>query len=209
MRAFLLTMLCSVLVISASDAQERMRIGHNAVGFHKNPCGIGGASIRVYAASENVLADVGWMAEEAGLVDLEVRQSNLKQNACALIYDGKRYIVLGTYIDHDGDPEEKWALDFVVLAHEIGHHACGHTGYTNNIADNWRQELEADRYSGMLIGRLVEKGNMEASYAEGFLLDFVVNVMARGSGYRGGETHPPDEDRKRAVREGYETKTAC
>jgi hypothetical protein len=59
----------------------------------------------------------------------------------------------------------------------------------------------ADRYSGMLIRRMVDYGNTTREYAEGFLLSFAVDVMARGGQFTGGWSHPPDHMRRRAVKD--------
>jgi hypothetical protein len=70
-------------------------------------------------------------------------------------------------------------------------------------------ELAADRFSGKLIRRMVEYGNVTKSYAEGFLLKFVVDVMARGEEFTGGWSHPPNSMRRQAVREGYYHGRGC
>jgi hypothetical protein len=41
---------------------------------------------------------------------------------------------------------------FSILAHEIGHHVANHKGgYTNDTNRNYKRELEADHYAGMLL----------------------------------------------------------
>jgi hypothetical protein len=190
-----------------ANAQERLHLRKNAFGFHPNSCGNG--IVQTYAPSAKILEDTQWLAQAAGLTDVQIRQADIKQNACALMHNGQRYILFGRYIGEDGDPEEKWALDYVVLAHEVGHLACKHTGYTNDVQANWNMELAADRYSGMLIRGMVDYGNTTREYAEGFLLSFAVDVMARGSQFTGGWSHPPDEMRRRAVREGYNSRRGC
>lgn len=199
----------SLLTLStvASFTQEVMHIGVDAIGTHPNSCG--GGIVRTYPASADLLHDTRWLSEQAGLTDVNIRHADIKMNACAIQnYGGKRYILFGRFLGSDADPEEKWASEFVTLAHEVGHLACRHSGYTADIGANWKMELEADRYAGFLIRKLVDKGDLKSSYAEGFLLGFVVNYMSYGR-YLGGQTHPPDSMRKQAVYRGYYQKLGC
>jgi len=206
----LLSIVVSVAIASsAATAQERLHLKRTAFGFHPNSCGDG--IVQTFPPSKEILRDTQWLSAAVGLNDVAIREADIRRNACAVIDQntGKRYILFGRFIAADGDPEEKWALDFVVLAHEVGHLACGHGGYSNNAQENWSKELAADRFSGKLIRRMVDYGNVTKSYAEGFLLKFVVDVMARGEEYTGGRTHPPNSMRRQAVREGFYDARGC
>lgn len=80
-----------------------------------------------------------------------------------------------------------WAL-IGVLAHEIGHHANGHTLYRSWGHD---KELEADRFAGFVLGRM---GATEEQALSGIRIygDTAATV-----------THPVREEREKAVAAGW------
>jgi hypothetical protein len=117
-------------------------------------------------------------------------------NAAALFHEGNRLIL--------HDPE--WAKSvtaeaYLVLAHEVGHHFCGHTlpGFQSNpkVA-----ELEADRFSGASIKRF------EIYHNRAFL---AAALNAANTLYleNGSRAHPARRDRVAAVLEGYKNDSPC
>jgi predicted metalloprotease len=90
-----------------------------------------------------------------------------------------------------------YAARYMVLAHEIGHHVCGHTiGMMQD--DPWGKELEADRYAGSAIKR-----------AESLSFDQVVEAARETLPVAGSATHPPLELRVAAMRDGYASGSRC
>jgi hypothetical protein len=206
-------LICGGIAFAQESRAEVLRIGKDTFGFHADPCGSGQASLKVYLPSAAVRADFDRLAAHASLPEIELRESNA-QNACALIHEGTRYIVLGNLLGgedkEEGDADEVRGLDIVILAHELGHHACGHGGYTSDVQQNWKQELEADRYAGMLLAKMFHAGDIGGwnDNPEEFLSVVVDTLVHRGesSGYH---THPPEQQRRQAVRDGFYQGSSC
>ena len=118
------------------------------------------------------------------------------QNAMAITHEGNRYIIfdpdfVAGYLKDAGDG--LW-MKKAILAHEIGHHLCGHTlRGTKSLAQKRNLELEADEFAGFMLFKL------GASEREALL---AVNRYGR-SGDDSGSTHPNKEKRKTAVLSGY------
>jgi hypothetical protein len=149
-------------------------------------------------------ADAEIFVEMVGLANLPkvnelkltIRQSSQFQNAIALFQDGARMIVY--------DPQ--WAKSataefYLVLAHEAGHHFCGHTirGFQSSPKD---AELEADRFSGASIKRF------EAYHGRAFL-EGALAAAARLYSEQGSRTHPSRPARIDAVMLGYNEGSSC
>lgn len=118
------------------------------------------------------------------------------QNAMAITYEGNRYIIfdpdfVAGYLNDVGDG--LW-MKKAILAHEIGHHLCGHTlRGTKSLAQKRNMELEADEFAGFMLFKL------GASEREALL---AVNRYGR-SGDDSGSTHPNKEKRTTALLNGY------
>jgi len=118
------------------------------------------------------------------------------QNAIATTYEGERYIIF------DPDFVNGYAHDYgdglwmkkAILAHEIGHHLCGHTLRGNKtLLQQRNMELEADEFAGFMLSKL------GASQREALL---AVNLYGSNGDDR-DSTHPNKEKRTRAVLNGY------
>ena len=115
------------------------------------------------------------------------------------IRDRMRYIIYDPELFADegfGIGSRYWAL-----AHELGHHACGHTDGTHR-SNNWQQELEADQYSGASLRRL-EQLRPAFSFAREF------EVARRVFPSNGSATHPPAQQRIAAILNGYQNGSPC
>jgi len=106
-----------------------------------------------------------WMGRSVGI-----------NNAFAAIRLGRRYIVLDPFWVQD-----HWARIFII-GHELGHHVCGHTAGVMRESP-WPKELEADRFSGMVIHAMEQAGYVT-------LQDALGNGMAMLS-EQGSTSHPP------------------
>lgn len=111
-------------------------------------------------------------------------------NAAAVVYRGKRYILYNPdFINRlDAAAGNKWA-SVSILAHEIGHHLNGHT--LEAIGSQPAKELEADEFSGFVLRR------MGASLAEAQV------AMKIAANYKQSLTHPGKADRLTAIAAGW------
>jgi hypothetical protein len=119
-------------------------------------------------------------------------------NACAYIggiaFD-KRYIIYNTaYFEKVINTTETRFSVMSILAHEIGHHLSGHT--LNPRKSNSNSELEADKFSGYILGCLGAD-----SAATTITLDKFVSEEE-------SETHPSKSNRKVAIMEGWKYATS-
>jgi hypothetical protein len=92
------------------------------------------------------------------------------------------------------------SISLLTLAHEIGHHVCGHVA--GREVPHWQQELEADGVAGAILvtspWRGFYGGNKELS------LDDISEAGRKVLGSEtGSETHPPLAARLDAIRAGW------
>jgi hypothetical protein len=81
-----------------------------------------------------------------------------------------------------------------ILAHEVGHHLAGHT--LRQSTNPWRDELEADEFSGFVLARL------GASLAE------TTSAASRILPNQATPTHPSRKDRVAAIVHGWQNAAA-
>ncbi|MDO7854220.1 membrane-binding protein [Hymenobacter convexus] len=121
----------------------------------------------------------------------ELRSTREVDNAAAVVYDGKRYLLYNpdflNEINRAGHTD--WA-GISILAHEMGHHLNGHTlrGGGSQPAD----ELEADEFSGFVLRKL------GASLAQ------AQAAMATVPDDGGSATHPGRAPRLVAIGQGWQ-----
>lgn len=111
-------------------------------------------------------------------------------NAVATIINNERYILydpeLLSYTDYKSN--SYWA-SMSILAHEIGHHLSGHT--LNHVGSNYKDELEADKYSGFILFKL------------GASLSEATNAINMLGSNTASQTHPSKKDRIDAITQGW------
>jgi hypothetical protein len=107
---------------------------------------------------------------------------NIKYNALATKIDGNRVIVydrrLSSVVGGDGAQ--------AVIAHELGHHYCGHLNKTPNI----QHELEADMFAGAVMNKLGYSLEVSKSY---------VSILSK----QPTTTHPDRAAREQAIEFGW------
>lgn len=144
-----------------------------------------------YTATKSAPRDV--ISEIIDVIGLkprfEVRSANI-ENAAAVIYNGKRYIL---YNEHFLDAinnavHTDWA-GVSILAHEIGHHLNGHT--LSSQGSNHADELEADEFSGFVLRKM------------GASLEEAQAAMQVLSDERSSATHPGRSYRLAAISKGW------
>lgn len=119
----------------------------------------------------------------------ELRAADI-ENAAAVMYNGKRYILYNEQFlaSINNAVHTDWG-GVSILAHEIGHHLNGHTlsGKGSNHAD----ELEADEFSGFVLRKL------GASLAEA---QAAINLLSQD---RNSATHPARSYRLASIKKGW------
>lgn len=114
-------------------------------------------------------------------------------NAAAIFYDNKRYIVYDRKFFYNVDrlSNSYWS-SMSILAHEIGHHLSGHTLILNSGGkDSHKTELEADKFSGFLLFK------MGATIEESCLAIDIFGTLYDT------ESHPSKIRRIQAIKEGW------
>jgi hypothetical protein len=113
--------------------------------------------------------------------------AKLGGNALATIVDGNPIIVY----DRELSAQVGYQGAEMIIAHELGHHRCGHLGK----AVDARHELQADAFAGA-AARLRGKS----------LKDALAAVTLFSS--RAGKTHPARDDRAAAITAGWSDPSA-
>lgn len=120
----------------------------------------------------------------------ELRAADI-DNAAAVVYNGKRYILYSERFLSaiNNAVHTDWA-GVSILAHEIGHHLNGHT--LSRSGSNPADELEADEFSGFVLRKL------GASKAEA---QAAINLLSEEHTSR---THPGRNYRLSAISKGWQ-----
>jgi len=119
----------------------------------------------------------------------DVRAANI-ENAAAVVYGGKRYVLYNpTFINNlVKTTGTEWAA-ISVLAHEIGHHLNGHTVTAGGSQP--ALELEADEFSGFVLRKM------------GASLTQAQAAMKTLASTRASRTHPGQYDRLTSIERGW------
>jgi hypothetical protein len=122
--------------------------------------------------------------------NFEVVSTNQIDNAAAMFYNGRRYILYNPrFISQlDNAANDKWA-GISVLAHEIGHHLLGHT--MDGRGSQHAKELASDQFSGLVLRRM------------GATLQQAQLAMSLISSPHGSASHPGKNDRLAAIAKGW------
>lgn len=122
--------------------------------------------------------------------NFEVVSTTQIDNAAAMVYGGRRYILYNPrFINQlDNAANDKWA-GISVLAHEIGHHLLGHT--MDGRGSQHPKELASDEFSGLVLRRM------------GATLQQAQLAMSLISSPYGSASHPGKDDRLAAIAKGW------
>ncbi|WP_156424824.1 hypothetical protein [Novosphingobium fuchskuhlense] len=145
------------------------------------------------------------LAEARTQVERVVRVSGLEMNfdliaatstpAAAEIINGRRVILFDPHFM--AQVADRICPDWgatSILAHEVGHHLAGHT--LRQTTEPWRDELEADDFSGFVLARL------------GATLAEATSAAARILPEQSTSTHPGRADRIAAIVHGWQNAKA-
>ncbi|MCJ8166694.1 membrane-binding protein [Pontibacter sp. E15-1] len=121
----------------------------------------------------------------------ELQAANI-DNAAAVVYNGKRYILYNERFlaSINNAVHTDWG-GVSILAHEIGHHLNGHT--LSRSGSNPADELEADEFSGFVLRK------MGASMAEA---QAAIDLLSDDETSR---THPGRRYRLAAISKGWQS----
>lgn len=122
-------------------------------------------------------------------VEYELKEANVL-NMETMIFRKKRYIVYNpSFVTKLNNlTKNKWSV-ITLLAHEIGHHAKGHT--SSRGGSNPSVELEADEFAGSVMYKL------------GATLQEAQNVMYLIAKKEDSKTHPSRSSRLSAIEKGW------
>ncbi len=120
----------------------------------------------------------------------ELRAADI-ENAAAVVYNGKRYILYNERFLNaiNNAVSTDWG-GVSILAHEIGHHLNGHT--LSRSGSNPADELEADEFSGFVLRKM------------GASLQDAQAAIKLLSEERSSSTHPGRDYRLAAISKGWE-----
>ena len=172
------------VVMSASVMAQSGRIGeHPAVSNWNEPATNFSNAEQGRQLVERILDAVGLKG------NFEIRPARI-ENAAAIVYGGKRYIVydptfIANLVKTTGT---EWAA-ISVLAHEIGHHLNGHT--VTYGGSQPAQELEADEFSGYVLRKM------------GATLSQAQAAMKTLATVNATRTHPAQYDRLASIEKGW------
>src|SRR5688572_1802728 len=124
--------------------------------------------------------------------NFEIRSTSSIQNAAAVSYGGKRYVLynpnfINALVRTSGN---RWSA-VSVLAHEVGHHLKGHT--VGGQGSQPSSELEADEFSGFALRKM------------GASLEDAQSAMKLIASQRASATHPAKHNRLAAIENGWST----
>ncbi len=191
---FTVLFVLAILVSFVLEAQEPLKINAN------NSCSYAGAlSNKVVFTYPSRKKMDGIISEITGVlalddVNFELRIGGVK-NAIAFVEGEKRIILYSeNYLTRLlNKTQTDWAA-YGVLAHEVGHHLNNHTLSTHskkNGISRLQQELSADKFSGMILGRL--GATLEEAQA-----------AIKSTNINASKTHPSRADRLEAVTLGWQ-----
>lgn len=176
----------SLMMVSASFAQITIRIGR-----HDAPATWKPSMQQNFASSSEAQHYAQEIINVVGLKpNFEVMASNSVDNAAAVTYGGKRYVLynprfIDALVQRTGN---KWAA-VSVLAHEIGHHLNGHT--VSGQGSQPAIELEADEFSGFVLRKM------------GASLQDAQAAMKLIAAQTASRTHPAQYDRLAYIERGW------
>ena len=184
MKNKVLFLLFSLAFSVATMAQTTGRIGeHATINKWTVPTGSFTTAAQGKQIAQQIIDAVGLKPS------FEIQAANI-ENAAAVVYGGKRYVLYNpTFINNlIKTTGTEWAA-ISVLAHEIGHHLNGHT--VSARGSQPALELEADEFSGFVL-RKMGATLLQAQSA--------MKTLASATATR---THPGQYDRLTSIEKGW------
>jgi len=170
-------------------AQSNIRIGSHTTVPYNSGWSVPVSNFASVAEGQHIIQNI---LDAVGLsANFEIRQANI-QNAAAVSYGGKRYVLYNpNFINAlDRRTGNQWA-SISVLAHEVGHHLKGHT--VSGQGSQPATELEADEFSGYALRKM------------GASLEDAQATMKLIASENTSSTHPGKSSRLAAIENGWES----
>jgi tetratricopeptide (TPR) repeat protein len=106
-----------------------------------------------YTSSIKSQSLVSEILKKVGIVDANfiLKTCNDSKNATAVFWKNKRFIILDEYYLSSLSKNDQYWFYLFVLSHEIGHHLYGHMFEKSNLEKSRNEELQADRFAGLMI----------------------------------------------------------
>jgi hypothetical protein len=177
--------------IGLAQFVQDLEIGKSAHAFHGGVSG----NIKTFQSDKEAVNVVSGIMSSMGLpLRFEVRAGAVPNASAILTDDGKRLIVYNViFMDEiKSKTGEYWSL-ISIMAHEIGHHLSFHL---STQIDDHIAELEADYFSGFVLGKLGAK------------LDQALAAMRELGSPLPSKTHPKRDDRLQSIAVGWKSATA-
>ena len=169
--------------------QSNVRIGSHATVKYNPGWSVPVSNFASVAEGQQIIQDI--LDAVGRSANFEIRQANV-QNAAAVAYGGKRYVLYNPNFINALDQRtgNRWA-SISVLAHEVGHHLKGHT--VSGQGSQPATELEADEFSGYALRK------MGASLAD------AQATMSLIASENASATHPGRLSRLSAIENGWKS----
>ena len=176
------------IVVPPKPVQQAVQPA-NTCGFVKPPKSMVNKFASTYEAQSVANTIVNKLKLNQNFV---IEQAPGIENCYAVIERGRRMIRYDNdFLERtDQMARTKWA-SISIMAHEIGHHICGHT--QDNIGSTPSKELEADKFSGIVMASL------------GATLEQAKAAMNAVSSEQASSTHPGKRDRLSAIALGWQS----
>ena len=170
-------------------AQSNIRIGSHATVSYNQGWSVPMQNFASVAEGQQIIQNI--LDAVGRSANFEIRQANV-QNAAAVAYGGKRYVLYNpNFINAlDRRTGNQWA-SISVLAHEVGHHLKGHT--VSGQGSQPATELEADEFSGYALRKM------------GASLEDAQATMKLIASENTTATHPGKSNRLAAIENGWKS----
>ena len=170
-------------------AQSNIRIGSHATVSYNQGWSVPMQNFASVAEGQQIIQNI--LDAVGRSANFEIRQANV-QNAAAVAYGGKRYVLYNpNFINAlDRRTGNQWA-SISVLAHEVGHHLKGHT--VSGQGSQPATELEADEFSGYALRKM------------GASLEDAQTTMKLIASENTTATHPGKSNRLAAIENGWKS----
>ena len=171
----------------------------------KNLCKIN-QEYRSFASNKDADQALDRILSVTGMKNIILYPCSDIKNCVAVTYNGDRYILYDKkFMEDIANKSSSWS-NLSILAHELGHHANGHTRDfilgqigikkdKNTIEKRRKEELEADEYSGFIMYKV----GASLDEAQSAIKLYAPVKISRTS------THPAKADRLAAIEKGYKS----
>ena len=174
-----------ILQMSSVFSQEKLNISNTCTYYGEKTA----SSVYTFASDIEAVSALKLITDASGLSQNFTLLAADIPNAAAVILYNKRYILYNQAFMYNIRQRINYWASISILAHEVGHHLNGHSlspGGSRPIL-----ELEADKFSGFILGRL------------GATLEQAQSAISNLASISGSLTHPGRSARLSALTNGW------